>query len=1026
MKKLLLTFIFTFPFICLFAQTSQWAWMGGESNYTSSSYGIKGVADPANRPGDRNSPAHWKDAAGNFWLFGGSGVYNDLWTYDPLVKVWTWVGGDSISGQKAVYGSKGVVSPVVKPGASSNPVGWTDAAGNFWLYTTVLWKYDPAINQWMWVSGDSTAAARPVYGTKGVADAANYPALLPNPVEWTDASGDFWLYGNVLWKYSKATNRWTWISGDTAASAVVVYGVKGVPDSINTPGSRTGSGGWTDASGKFWMFGGSGHTRSPFRFGMRLIYDGDLNDLWRYDPASNLWTWISGDSIPFSSGGTSPSARSGTVNWTDSTGNLWLYGGYTYTASYTLPWYHPLGDVWKYDVTSNLWTFFYNAGRRTRDTFEVIGAESPVTQPAARYGATGWTDASGNVWVFGGSAFDEINNFALSLNDLIQYNPRTKLWALQLENNDGRQYGHYGAKGVAGPLNIPGGRQYPAGWTDTTGNLWLFGGMGYSVASPFPAYLNDLWKRDSTNRWTWISGLTSSLPPARTKAVTWRDFNNKLWLYGGENFGITGFSAYLSDLWSFDISSGQWTAARTFSNARSRYGVKGIPSDANTPGGRQGAVSWTDNTGKLWMFGGYLRDLFNEYGEKNDVWTYDPVTKQWTWIGGDSTYLQASVYGTKGTAGAGNKPGARQGAVSWNDGTGNVWVFGGYLEGSKSCLNDLWKYNVSGNTWTWISGDSGINKSSVYGVKEKADSGNRPGGRYDAVSWMDATGRLWLFGGQVPGASNSLNNLNDLWSFDTAAAVWMWAGGDSMLNQQGRYGRRGTPDAANKPGARSGAVGWGGKSGDFYMMGGIGWGQKGSGGLNDVWKWSLAAALPLPVKLLDFSARAANKEAVLQWHAAEEHQGAYYAIQRSADGHRYDSIGRVTSIQAPAAVHAYSFTDSHPFTGINYYRLKQVDLDGRFVYSFVSEVLFKQAVLNFVVINPAQDRLKVQLQTERPGKLQLNIRDLSGHLLTSREQPVNQGNTAYSLPVKHLPAGTYFITLRLDRTVVTRKFVKLP
>ena len=51
MKKLLLTFIFMFSFICLFAQTSQWAWMGGESNYTSSSYGIKGVADPANRPG---------------------------------------------------------------------------------------------------------------------------------------------------------------------------------------------------------------------------------------------------------------------------------------------------------------------------------------------------------------------------------------------------------------------------------------------------------------------------------------------------------------------------------------------------------------------------------------------------------------------------------------------------------------------------------------------------------------------------------------------------------------------------------------------------------------------------------------------------------------------------------------------------------------------------------------------------------------------------------------------------------------
>src|SRR4029079_318480 len=68
-----------------------------------------------------------------------------------------------------------------------------------------------------------------------------------------------------------------------------------------------------------------------------------------------------------------------------------------------------------------------------------------------------------------------------------------------------------------------------------------------------------------------------------------------------------------------------------------------------------------------------------------------------TWIKGDNTINQSGVYGTKGIAATGNKPGARDFSATWKDNTGNLWLFGGlgYDNSSVGYLNDLWKYNPS-------------------------------------------------------------------------------------------------------------------------------------------------------------------------------------------------------------------------------------------------------------------------------------------------------------------------------------------
>jgi hypothetical protein len=119
-----------------------------------------------------------------------------------------------------------------------------------------------------------------------------------------------------------------------------------------------------------------------------------------------------------------------------------------------------------------------------------------------------------------------------------------------------------------------------------------------------------------------------------------------------------------------DINS-QWTwvSGDSSINNKGVYGAQGIPAQFNRPSARNESVSWKDNQGNLWLFGGIGYDASgNNY--LNDLWKYDPATNQWTWIRGDSAISiqgKSGIYGTQGSSGAINCPGPRAGANSWKD-----------------------------------------------------------------------------------------------------------------------------------------------------------------------------------------------------------------------------------------------------------------------------------------------------------------------------------------------------------------------
>lgn len=441
---------------------------------------------------------------------------------------------------------------------------------------------------------------------------------------------------------STVSNGWTWIGGSKQINSnAVLQGAQAIP------GARDLAVSWTDNSGNLWLFGGYGYNANS--------ESGFLNDLWTYNQQTKVWRLVESQTVVVNvhgvygnqgieSSNNYPGGRIGAVSWTDSSGNLWLFGGYGYGTSYDYGYnsYNLIGalnDLWKYNISSGKWTWV--SGSKSVDSEGFYGIKKvadSLNTPSARLGSVGWADESGNLWLFGGA--DSIST-AHDYNDLWKYNVSSGKWTWVSGESTPDAYGVYGVQQVTNPLNKPGARLDSVGWLDNSGNLWLFGGNGRDgIGSPI-GDLNDLWKYNPSNdTWTWMSG---------------SNMTNKYGLYGQMN----------------------------------------VASPNSIPGAREHRIplAWSDpSTGKFWMLAGdgYGND---SKGVLNDLWSFNPVTNQWTWVNGSIESNAFSNYGTIGVLSASNQIGARRDSVGWVQSNGSVMIFGGYgnTATQTGLLNDMWQ-----------------------------------------------------------------------------------------------------------------------------------------------------------------------------------------------------------------------------------------------------------------------------------------------------------------------------------------------
>ncbi|MES2594468.1 MAG: kelch repeat-containing protein [Verrucomicrobiota bacterium] len=411
--------------------------------------------------------------------------------------------------------------------------------------------------------------------------------------------------------------------------------------------------------------------------------------------------------------------------------------------------------------------------------YGTINVAAGTNNPGGRQGAVNWRGQDGSLWMFGGYGYaTAVTNPPRYLNDLWQYNRVLGQWVWRAGSNAFNAPGNYGSIGVEAASNAPGARHTATTWTDSAGNLWMFGGFGIG-ASGAPSWLNDLWRFNrTTGQWTWMKGSTATggaatygvlgtaaagnTPGARSSATGFYR-SGSLWLFGGYN-NVSNYS----DLWRYEIATGNWTwmkGANT-ANANGTYGTLGTAAAANTPGARRDGTGWVALDGTLWLFGGLGQPASGAtMGDLSDLWKYDPVTGNWTWIKGSDTLNATGVYGTVNVPAAGNLPGARSAGSGWSTIDGDLWLIAGFKNSNQS-FDDVWIYDIGTNQWTWILGSAGLlNQTGVYGSQGTAAVGNKPGGRFTPSTWVTLNGSLWIFGGGGADAFGNTGRLSDLWRY---------------------------------------------------------------------------------------------------------------------------------------------------------------------------------------------------------------------------------------------------------------------
>jgi hypothetical protein len=447
----------------------------------------------------------------------------------------------------------------------------------------------------------------------------------------------------------------------------------------------------------------------------------DVTDV-TVDCGHDDWTWMAGTNTSNQFGKTSTTPPTPPTVDTDTPGGT----------KYPATWTDLNGNLWQFSgygyssdsTIPNQPGFFQEMWKYTGTQFYFAGygVQWALTPPAMasqvplpRWGALTWTDpTTGHLWLFGGQ--DATNEF---LNDLWDYNIATSTWTKHAGGFN--EPGVYGVQGTPAAANLPGGRWGSTGRLDASGNFWLFGGFGCDSTGTTCSngLLNDLWKY-SGGQWTWVSGSNTQ-------------------------------------------------------NQNGSYGVQGTPDPANVPGARQAPVSWIDNTGNFWLFGGYNLSQTGQPNAFNDLWEFDSTAGIWTWMSGADVVNQTAIYGIQGAPAISNVPGARWSPAAWNDvdvlGNNRFWIFGGqgFDATGNGSLGDLWVFK-SGQ-WTWVKGPNSVSQIGVYGIQANPvvwpHVVDGPGSRWGAGYWTDPHGQFWMSGGEGFDSvgTNGAGLLSDLWRY---------------------------------------------------------------------------------------------------------------------------------------------------------------------------------------------------------------------------------------------------------------------
>ncbi|MFT5165871.1 MAG: pimeloyl-ACP methyl ester carboxylesterase [Saprospiraceae bacterium] len=178
--------------------------------------------------------------------------------------------------------------------------------------------------------------------------------------------------------------------------------------------------------------------------------------------------------------------------------------------------------------------------------------------------------------------------------------------------------------------------------------------------------------------------------------------------------------------------------------------------------------------------------------------------------------------------------------------------------------------------------------------------------------------------------------------------------------------------------------------------------------------FELTIDAPLPVEFVSFTGQKMDDQVELNWTTSSEYNSHRFEIMRAFNGLDFETIGEIDAAGFSDRELQYSFFDSTPLAGNNYYRLRQIDADGKVCYSNIVILYFEQEVLNLYKIypNPTRNRVTVDYFTYSDETTFFNVYNMVGQLIRSEQFDVAQGNNSTSIHIGDLLNGVYLLEIR--------------
>jgi hypothetical protein len=183
-------------------------------------------------------------------------------------------------------------------------------------------------------------------------------------------------------------------------------------------------------------------------------------------------------------------------------------------------------------------------------------------------------------------------------------------------------------------------------------------------------------------------------------------------------------------------------------------------------------------------------------------------------------------------------------------------------------------------------------------------------------------------------------------------------------------------------------------------------------GIDQLSRWTLSSSgVNLPLQFLSFTARCNGNTVSLQWATAQEQNTASFLVQRSSDGSDWKTIGKLAAAGNSMGQRDYEYTDALLPGEQAFYRVAEVDLDGRNQLTSVAATSCRVAETVRCWPNPVKDQLSMEIITVASSRAAVRLFDARGALLWVSELSLSPGANELSLAMGSYPAGIYHVVV---------------